>query len=264
MKYYLLPDIKIQEHNENIISQFTKQAVPFTKKMEHSHEGAFRLMFEVTGVTNDDTVLDVACGPGLVSCAFATIANHVTGIDITPAMIEQAKLLQDSKKLENITWKIGDVTSLPFEDNSFSLVITRYSFHHIMDPISVLSEMKRVCKLGGRIVVIDVTPEKDKADRYNKMEKLRDSSHVKAFTISEFEYMFNQSNIAIQKTESYGLEMDLDGQLKASFPNPGDEVKIREMFEEDVKLNNLGVNSYIKNNKIYFQYPTSIIVGYKK
>jgi len=159
---------------------------------------------------------------------------------------------------------VVNVTSLPFEDNSFSLVITRYSFHHIMDPISVLSEMKRVCKLGGRIVVIDVTPEKDKADRYNKMEKLRDSSHVKAFTISEFEYMFNQSNIAIQKTESYGLEMDLDGQLKASFPNPGDEVKIREMFEEDVKLNNLGVNSYIKNNKIYFQYPTSIIVGYKK
>ncbi|NHI04388.1 hypothetical protein DYY67_1246 [Candidatus Nitrosotalea sp. TS] len=259
-----MPDIKTQEHNKNIISQFTKQAVPFTKKMEHSHEGAFRLMVKVTGVTKDDTVLDVACGSGLVSCALAGIVNHVTGIDITPAMIEQAKLLQNSKKLENLTWKIGDVTSLPFENDSFSLVITRYSFHHMMDPISVLSEMKRVCKPGGRIAVIDVTPDKDKADRYNKMEKLRDPSHAKALTINEFESMFNQLNIAIQKTESYGLEMDLEGQLKASFPNPGDEVKIREMFEEDLKSNNLGVNSSIKNNKIYFQYPTSIMMGHKQ
>ncbi len=52
-----------------------------------SNESAFQLMLEAANVTAQDTVLDVACGPGLVSCAFAAKAEHVTGIDITPAMI---------------------------------------------------------------------------------------------------------------------------------------------------------------------------------
>jgi ubiquinone/menaquinone biosynthesis C-methylase UbiE len=45
-------------------------------------------------------------------------------------MIDKAKEIQKDKKLENISWKIGDATNLPFDDESFSIVITRYSFHH--------------------------------------------------------------------------------------------------------------------------------------
>jgi ubiquinone/menaquinone biosynthesis C-methylase UbiE len=87
-------------------------------------------MYELSEVNKNDTVLDIACGPVLVTTAFATKAKHVTGIDITPAMIDKAKEIQKDKKLENISWKIGDATNLPFDDESFSIVITRYSFHH--------------------------------------------------------------------------------------------------------------------------------------
>jgi ubiquinone/menaquinone biosynthesis C-methylase UbiE len=47
---------------------------------------------------------------------------------LTPAMIEQAKLLQQEKKLNNMTWDVGDVTHLPYNDASFSLVVTRIVF----------------------------------------------------------------------------------------------------------------------------------------
>jgi ubiquinone/menaquinone biosynthesis C-methylase UbiE len=97
-------------------------------------------------------------------------------------MIEQAKQIQKEKKLDNLTWKLGDILTLPFDDSSFSLLITRYSFHHLLDPQKVLDDMIRVCKHGGRIVIIDVTPESNKANEYNRVEKLRDPSHVKAFT----------------------------------------------------------------------------------
>ena len=76
----------------------------------------------------DDVVLDVAYGTGIVSCAFAPLVSHVTGIDLTPAMIEQAKKAQAEKQLGNITWMVGDVSKeLPFDDMSFSIVVTRYS-----------------------------------------------------------------------------------------------------------------------------------------
>ena len=71
-------------------------------------------------------------------------------------MIEEARRKQKSMGLTNIDWQIGDVLRLQFAVSSFSAVITRYSFHHFLDPKAVLVEMVRVCQLGGRVVVIDV------------------------------------------------------------------------------------------------------------
>src|SRR4051794_3298678 len=76
---------KADEHQRLILEQFTRQAVPFSQMRNHSPE----LLLAVSGARPADTVLDVACGPGLMACAFAKVARHVTGIDLTPAMIEQ-------------------------------------------------------------------------------------------------------------------------------------------------------------------------------
>ena len=118
-------------HNESIISQFTKQAIPFTQLSEHSDQYGLELINELAKPQRDDTVLDVACGPGIVACDLANFVSHVTGIDITPAMIEQAIQIQKEKKLDNLTWKIGDILTLPFDDSSFSLLITRYILTNI-------------------------------------------------------------------------------------------------------------------------------------
>jgi ubiquinone/menaquinone biosynthesis C-methylase UbiE len=83
--------------------QFTKQAIPFTKLSEHSNQYGLELMLELAKPQKGDTVLDVACGPGIVACELAKFVSHVTGIDITPAMIEQAKQMQNERKLNNIT-----------------------------------------------------------------------------------------------------------------------------------------------------------------
>src|SRR4051812_35592756 len=139
---------KADEHQQLILEQFTKQAVPFSQMQHHSPE----LLLAASEVGSEDRVLDVACGPGLMACAFAKVARHVTGIDLTPAMIEQAKALQQAHALTNLTWHVGDVLLLPFPDASFSLVFTRYSFHHFLDPKAVLAEMVRVCQLNGRVV----------------------------------------------------------------------------------------------------------------
>jgi len=90
-----------------------------------------QLMIELAKPLKGDTVLDVACGPGIVAYELAKFVSHITGIDITPAMIEQAKQMQKERKLDNMSWRIGDILTLPFNDSSFSLLITRYSFHQL-------------------------------------------------------------------------------------------------------------------------------------
>src|SRR5437667_9187061 len=100
-------------HRDLIVEQFTRQAVPFSTAPGVRDEEALRLLVDFTGAGPEDTVLDVACGPGLVVCALAAVVRHATGIDVTPAMIERARALAAEKGLGNVTWQVGDVLPLP-------------------------------------------------------------------------------------------------------------------------------------------------------
>jgi len=82
---------KQDEQRRLIVEQFTKQAVPFAEMPIHNGEDTNRLVIETAGIGPEDTVLDVACGPGLITCAVAKIARHVTGIDISQPMLANAR-----------------------------------------------------------------------------------------------------------------------------------------------------------------------------
>ncbi len=252
---------KQDEHNQLIMEQFSKQAVPFSKKVPaHSNEAAFKLIIETIGIHKQDTVLDVACGPGMLSCAVAKFAGHVTGIDLVPAMIEQARLLQKEKRLLNLDWEMGDVSRLPFADRTFSVALTRFSFHHFLDPLIVLKEMVRVAKARGKIAVVDVyTTSPAHSHLHNFLEKLRDDSHVKAFSLSELKVLTQDAGLVNLKIRFYRLEIELERQLKASFFKPGDEDKFRQLVYNDKD----GLVSVHRNKKVYLVYPIAIIAGEK-
>ncbi len=252
------------DHRYLIIDQFTKQSVPFAKKSSQYIGEVFERIQTLVHATENDIVLDVASGTGSLSVEFAKICRQVTGIDITPAMIEQAKILQKMNTLDNIRWDIGDITKiLPYASNSFSIVITKFSFHHLLDPLSVLIEMNRVCNIGGKIVVVDPTPPPEKAIQYNQLELLRDPSHVKSLTTSEFEDLFQRAGIPILRRGFYRMKIGLEDQLQTSFPDPTNIDKIRRLFIEDTKNDTLGLESHFVGNEIYFSYPNSIFVGQK-
>ena len=68
-------------HTDIVVDQFTRQATPFANSTAMRDEEALRLLVEFSGAGADDTVLDVACGPGLVVAAFAKICRRAAGID---------------------------------------------------------------------------------------------------------------------------------------------------------------------------------------
>jgi SAM-dependent methyltransferase len=252
------------DHNSLIIDQFTKQAIPFAKKSSQHIGEVFEKIHSLVYPDENDMVLDVASGTGSLTVEFAKICKLVTGIDITPAMVEQAKHLQKINMLDNIRWDLGDISHpLPYETDSFSIVITKFSFHHLLNPLSVLIEMNRVCTIGGKIIVVDPTPSPEKAKMYNLLERLRDPSHVKALTIAEFEDLFREAGIPILKRGFYRMRIGLEDQLQTSFPDPTNVDKIRQLLVEDTKNDTLGLESHLEGNEIYFSYPNSIFVGQK-
>ncbi|QOY86866.1 class I SAM-dependent methyltransferase [Paludibaculum fermentans] len=251
------------EHNERILSQFTLQAVPFAQAPSHSTEDSLRLLLETAQVQGSDEVLDIACGPGIVSCAFAGVAKWVVGMDLVPAMIEQARVLQDEKGLANVEWRLGDATQLPFPDNSFDLVVTRYSFHHLMDPRAVLREMLRVCRPGGRVVVNDVTPEPEKGAAYDAMETLRDPSHARAVPLPELLELGRQLGLAEIGLAFHRVDTSVEALLGASFPNPGDAEKLRTLIQGDVGVDRLSIQAYERDGELRFGFPCSMVAWRK-
>ncbi len=248
-------------HRDTILAQFTRQAIPFSTSPSIKDEIALSLLIDAAGAGPTDTVLDVACGPGLVVCAFARVVTHATGIDLTPAMLERARKLQEAKGLTNVTWKLGDVLPLPFPDASFSIVTSRFALHHLLDPFAVVGEMKRVCKPDGRVVVVDTAPAPDKADAFNAVEQLRDPSHVRAMPLSELRSLFTRHGLPEPRHTPYRLESDLESLLSRSFPNPGDDDKIRTAFRQSVEDDSLGINARREGNVVIYGYPIAILVA---
>src|SRR3954453_16201131 len=182
----------MDEQRMLILDQFSRQAVPFSEMHARDDAEIHRLLIDTAGIGPDDEVLDVACGPGLVACEVAKVARHVTGVDLTRAMIEQAEAWQKSLGLANLTWSVGDAQPLAFPDAAFSRVITRYTFHHFTDPAGVFAEMARVCRPGGRVTVCDVfTTSPEQGEAYDRLERYRDPSHTRALQLAEMEALFS-------------------------------------------------------------------------
>lgn len=252
-------------HQAEILDQFTQQAEPFLARHKNTSDALLALMADCASPRAGDTVLDVACGPGIVSSFFAPRVRHVVGLDIVPAMLDNARRLQSERGLQNVEWMLGQATSLPFDEGAFDLVVTRFSFHHFLDPLAVLREMRRVCKKGGTVAVADVTPSQDTQAMFNEWEILRDPSHTRALTAEELGSVGDQAGLTLRRFEHFQLEMNLDQLLAGSFPKPGDADRIRALFEEDLRCgsNTLGVAARSTSSGIGVMYPVSVAVWAK-
>jgi SAM-dependent methyltransferase len=250
-------------HRDLILDQFTRQAMPFSTSPGIKDEAALALILEATEARRDDRALDVACGPGLVSCALARVVRHAVGVDLTPAMLARARAIQAERGLTNLSWCIGDVTPLPCSDASFSIVTSRYAFHHLQEPGAALVEMRRACRRGGRVALIDVMASADpaKAAAYDRMETLRDPSHVRALTLDEMKGLFRGVGLPDPRVTFYRLEADLDGVLARSFPVPGGAEAFRRIILDSLDEDRVGVAPHRVDGVVRFAYPIAILVA---
>ncbi len=244
-----------------IRDQFTFQAAAYANAQPIKNEEILQRIIAAADPQAGDEVLDVACGPGILTCALAAKVRHATGIDLTPAMLEQSRKRQAELELTNLSWVEGDVTRLPFADAEFTLVTCRYAFHHFQTPLAVLREMKRVCKPNGRILVVDTAPAREKAEAFNRMEKLRDNSHVRALPVEEMVEVFQQAGLGEPKIETLRMAGDLNSLLGRSLCQPGDEERCRKLYEESLVRDEIDMQPRREGDNILYTFPVAIYMA---
>jgi ubiquinone/menaquinone biosynthesis C-methylase UbiE len=169
------------DHLKRIADEFARQAHTFDKFAEMTDEQVAVRFGNALGEAGSGNLLDVACGPGVVTAAIAPAAASVVAFDATEQMLEKAKARCARAGLTNVAFKHGDAEHLPFKDGQFDGVVTRLAIHHFVDPQRALDEMFRVLQPGGVAVIVDVVSSEVAAESnlQNAIERLRDPSHVR-------------------------------------------------------------------------------------
>jgi ubiquinone/menaquinone biosynthesis C-methylase UbiE/DNA-binding transcriptional ArsR family regulator len=106
----------------------------------------------------DLELLDVGCGTGALTFELARLARHVTGIDLSAAMIRNARQLARKRKIGNVEFRLGDATRLPLSTASVDGAFCVMVLHFLEDPEPAVTELCRVTRPGGCVIVVDLVP----------------------------------------------------------------------------------------------------------
>jgi ubiquinone/menaquinone biosynthesis C-methylase UbiE len=181
---------------KKVQEQFAKNAQKYVESESHARGIDLSLINEWVKPESSWDVLDVATGGGHVARLLSPLVHHVYATDLTKEMLANtAKHLNQER---NVQFVIADAESLPFLDHAFELVACRIAAHHFPHPQNFVREVARVLKPGGLFLFIDnVSPEDgEKADFLNTFEKLRDVSHSRCLSITEWKQLFAASGLA--------------------------------------------------------------------
>ena len=126
------------QHNEVVRESFTAQAKAFAANPWVTDEERIRRLVAAARLKGDERVLDIATGPGYIAEAFARAAREVIGVDLTAAMVSIGVERTRERGISNVSFRIGDVESLPFEREEFDVVVSRLALHHMLHPAEVV------------------------------------------------------------------------------------------------------------------------------
>lgn len=118
-----------------------------------SRSAAAQADYLIPHVQSTDRILDVGCGPGTITCDFASLASkgHVIGVDYSDHVIEQARSEAKTRGLANVDFQTGTAHELPFNDDTFDVVHCHAVLVHLPRAAAAIKEMRRVCKPGGYV-----------------------------------------------------------------------------------------------------------------
>jgi SAM-dependent methyltransferase len=203
-------------YEDSIREEFTHQSSSFGKAAVMTSAETLGALVELVPAVANARWLESACGTGLVSRALASRVGSVMGVDLTPAMLEQAKGRAAEEGIEKVSFSVGDATALEFADGSFDGGVTRFSLHHIPLPGRVIAELARVVRPGGWVVVSDLVADEadgEGAAWREEIERLRDPSHWACRTPEQLREMGAEAGLSLDQEQLISYELDFDDWL---------------------------------------------------
>ncbi len=257
-------------------SIFGQRAAFYTTSSTHTDKVVLDRVIELAQPQPTSLVLDVATGTGHTAFALAPHVREVIATDVTREMLFEggrlrlaahrraaADMGKDERGIANVEFRMADVHDLPFDDAMFDIVTCRRAAHHFTDIARALSEMQRVLKPHGRLVIDDRSvPEDSFVDAtMNRLDVLHDRSHVREYRPGEWERLLQAAGFVVETIEPYTRHRPLSALTEKA--EPEDAAEIEAMMAALNESQRAAMNIVDKDSETYMNHWFVMIAGTK-
>jgi ubiquinone/menaquinone biosynthesis C-methylase UbiE len=260
---------------EQVKQQFAQSAASYAVSKVHAQGASLKRVVELVGPQATWQVLDVATGPGHTAFAFAPYVAQVLATDITPEMLAEGERLAQERGIHNVTFQEADAEALPFGDASFDLVTCRIAPHHFGDVARFVREAVRVLRPAGVLAVVDnLVPGSDIADgdgeaqraagQYiNELEKLRDPSHNRCLSMSEWTGLFAAAGLQAIHSERAPKAIDFTEWARRMKVSDATFAELRQRLLHAPPLAAAALAVIPQGDDLRFHLDEAIVVGHR-
>ncbi len=211
------------DQRDLVRARFTRTAEQFASFSLSTRGAEAARLLALAAPRGDELALDLACGPGTFTCAFARAVRFIHGLDITPALLALARDAAAKENLANCLFECGDAYSLPYPAAKFDLASCAYALHHLEHPAAAMKELARVVRPGGRIALVDiVVPAGCDPAAANSIERARDASHTSTLRRDELHALCAAAGFRVTSSEPGEQLRSFDDWMHIAGWRPGD------------------------------------------
>jgi SAM-dependent methyltransferase len=246
------------DHEEVVRRSFGRQVPLFSGPDSPFGRRSTGALSWIEPLAPDMIVLDVACGAAHAAEPVAGLVRQVVGIDLTGALLDVGAQRLRERGITNVLLQEANAEGLPFVDESFDIVYCRSSLHHFADPQRAVAEMLRVCRVGGRIVLVDiVAPSDDVRDQFDRVHRLVDPSHVQSFLEEELAELLPGGVGGLTYANTMCLRLPMD----VALTEQSEDAEVLAILRDEMRGDGepTGFDPAEENKRLVVSFVTSVV-----